>query len=100
MVITDRIAAVSTANKDGDYTNIPLENTSGKITKDNAVVIDTIVVTNTTVESAAALKPVINTVDNSSTRSNFANSGGSLGFLLTTLLASFGLISRKKTTRL
>lgn len=100
MVVMDSIAAVSTTNKGGAYTNIPLENTAGGITKDNAVVIDTIVVTDATVESAADLEPVINTVDNAIDSSSFSNSGGSLGFWLTTLLASLGLIRRKPTTRL
>jgi len=99
MVIMDSIAAVSVANKGGAYTSIPLENTSGGITQENAVVIDTIVVTDTTVESAAGLEPVINPIDNSSNSSSFSNGGGSLGFLLTTLLASFGYINRKKIKR-
>jgi peptidyl-prolyl cis-trans isomerase A (cyclophilin A) len=99
MVIMDSIAAVATANKGGAYTSIPLENTTGQITQDNAVVIDAIIVTDATVESAADLEPIINTVDNSSNSSSFSNGGGSLGFLLTTLLASLGLIRRKKTNR-
>jgi cyclophilin family peptidyl-prolyl cis-trans isomerase len=103
MVIMDSIAAVSTTDKDSSLgitlEDIPLENTAGDITKNNAVVIDTIVVTDTTVESAANLEPAINTVDNSSNSSSLSNGAGSLGFLLTTLLASVGLIRRKKTNR-
>ena len=104
MVIMDSIAAVSTKDKDESLgfllEDIPLENTAGGITQDNAVVIDTIVVTDATIESAANLEPAINTVDNSIDSSSFSNSGGSLGFLLTSLLASLGLIRRKSTTRL
>jgi len=95
MVIMDSIAAVSVANKGGAYTSIPLENTSGGITQDNAVVIDTIVITDTTVESAADLEPVINQVDNSTNSSNFSNGSGSFSFLLISLLASLGFIRRK-----
>lgn len=95
MVIMDSIAAVSVTNKGGAYTSIPLENTSGGITQENAVVIDTIVVTDTTVESAADLEPVINPVDNSTNSSNFSNGSGSFNFILISLLASLGFIRRK-----
>lgn len=96
MVIMDSIAAVSVANKGGVYTSVPLENTSGGITQDNAVVIDTIVVTDTTVESAADLEPVFNPVENSTNSSSFSNGSGSgsFSFLLISLLASLGLIRR------
>jgi peptidyl-prolyl cis-trans isomerase A (cyclophilin A) len=113
MAVIDTIAAMPTANKGGAYREIPLEDTSAAITQDNTVVIDTITVTDATIESAAALEPALNTVTSSannpdsdsdsnpdtSPNNSSSSSAGSLGFLLTTLLASVGLIRRKKTNR-
>jgi cyclophilin family peptidyl-prolyl cis-trans isomerase len=113
MAVIDTIAAMPTANKGGAYREIPLEDTSAAITQDNTVVIDTITVIDTTIESAAALEPALNPVTSSannpdsnsdsnpdiSPNNSSSSSAGSLGFLLTTLLASLGFIGRKKTNR-
>lgn len=109
MAVIDTIAAMPTANKGGAYREIPLEDTSAAITQDNTVVIDTITVTDATIESAATLEPTLNAVtsstnnpdSNSDTSLNNASSSsaGSIGFLLTTLLASLGLLRKKKPNR-
>ncbi|MEH6448401.1 MAG: peptidylprolyl isomerase [Oleispira sp.] len=113
MAVIDTIAAISTTDKGGAFGDIPLEDISAAMTQDNTVVIDTITVTDTTIESAAALEPALNTVTSSannpdsdsdsnpdtSPNNSSSSSAGSLGFLLTTLLASLGLIRRKKTNR-
>lgn len=96
MVVMDTIAALPTYNFGGALTNIPLQNNdTNSITIDNAVVIDTIAITDTAVDSAAALELILNTrVNNSGTATSSSSGSGSLGFLFIGLLAGLGFLRR------
>jgi hypothetical protein len=98
MVVMDTIAALQTYDFDGALTDIPLQNNdTNSITLNNAVVIDTIAITDATVDSASILEPQLNTQVNNSDNSSSSSSGsGSLGFLFIGLLAGLGVLRRTR----
>jgi cyclophilin family peptidyl-prolyl cis-trans isomerase len=93
MAVMDTIAAVSTGNKGGAYTDIPLEDTSIGITPDNTVVVDTIAIIDSTVNSASDMEPVL--TSRQATKSTSSGSGH-LGYLWVTLFSLLGLARIKK----
>ena len=88
MVVMDSIAEVSTGNKGGAYTSIPLEDTSEGITPENAVVVDTIAVIDSAVDSASGLEPVLTSRQ---TTKSASSGSGQLGYLWVALLSLLGL---------
>lgn len=94
MIVIESIADLPTYNFGGAYASIPLQNNdSHSITADNAVIIDTIAITDTATDSASELEPILNTRQNSeSTSSSSSSSGaGGLGFLSIFILIGLGL---------
>jgi len=84
MVVMDSIAAMQTKNFGGAFTNTPVESTSANRTRENSVVISSIAITDTNVESASLLEPELNnSIEISST---------SAGYLGTPFLLGFGFI--------
>ena len=97
MQIIDAIAALGRMNAGGAFTELPIRNYQNNvaITDEHLVVISDVVVTDATVNSAATLKPQENTLINSSdpNSGSGSSSGGSIGWLLLSLLGLF--INRK-----
>lgn len=85
MIIMDTIAEVSTSNRGGAFSSIPLEEVSGEINPDNTIVIESIAITDTNADSASDLQPALTT--RASTTRSSSNSAGSLNLLFTALLA-------------
>ena len=92
MAVMDTIAAVSTKEKIDAYTDIPLEDTSIGITPDNAVVVDTIAITDSTVDSASGLEAVL--TSRQATKSTSSGSGN-IGYLWICLLSLLGFARAK-----
>lgn len=89
MVVMDSIAAMRTKNFGGAFTNTPVESTSANRTRENNVVISSIAITDTNVESASLLEPELNnSIANSSTTAGNLGTPFLLGFILV-LLARF-----------
>lgn len=90
MTTVDAIAAVTTYNQGGAFTEIPLQNyTAGNaVVFDNLIVITSITVIDTTPDSAglAALNPPLNTSNNNG-GGNGGGGGGGGSFSLLSLLA-------------
>ncbi|MBL4796559.1 MAG: peptidylprolyl isomerase [Oleispira sp.] len=97
MVVMDAIAALPTKNFGGAFSSTPLQGSTNasSITRDNAVVIDSIAITDNTVDSASILEPLANTSrKNQDLTSN--SSAGSLGFSFVVLLAGLSIARRLK----
>lgn len=104
MQTADVVASTSTVDLGSAFTDIPmLDYTAADfandvaITEENLVVIADIVVTDSTVETAASLNPTENTlIDADTSTGGSANSGGGTFFWLS-LIAFLGVITRLKS---
>ncbi|MEP0355506.1 peptidylprolyl isomerase [Paraglaciecola sp.] len=106
MQTVDAIAATSTVNLGGAFTDIPMQNfTSADFSNDvvieeeNLVLISDVVVTDSSVTSAANLNPVVNTLINSDTSGGNVSSSGGGAFLWLSLVALLGFGARLQTRR-
>ncbi len=87
MVVMDSIAAMQTKNFGGAFTNTPVESTSANRTRENSVVISSIAITDTNVESAVTLEPELNSrTKNTSQTTNSSTSTGTLDLPLLLIL--------------
>lgn len=98
MEVMDTIAELDIQNLGGAFTEIPLQGSNKtSITTSNAVIVNSIEITDHTIDSASDLEPVENT-SLVYTGSDSDSGGGSLGFpLLLILLGGLGLSIYRKT---
>jgi peptidyl-prolyl cis-trans isomerase A (cyclophilin A) len=84
MLVMDSIAALPTKYFGGAFTDTPVEDTSFNRTRENTVVIDSIAITDTAVDSAANLELELNTRASNTGQIASSTSAGSIGipFLL------------------
>jgi peptidyl-prolyl cis-trans isomerase A (cyclophilin A) len=98
MQVVDAIAALSLLNGGGAFSELPIQSYTQTdfdndvlITDDNLAFISDVVITDATVDTAANLNPVANTLINSSTGGGGSDSGGggSFGWALTLMALLF-----------
>lgn len=89
MDVIDAIAALNRLSAGGPFSNLPIRSytqadvsNNVPITDDNLVVITDVVVIDASVDSAADLQPVINTLINQQPSVQGSDSGGALGWML------------------
>ena len=93
MAVMDVIAALPTKSFGGAYTNTPVEDISAGNTRENTVVIDSIVITDSTVDSRTDINLSSSTCI--STRSSGSGTGH-LGYLWISLFSLLGLSRNRK----
>jgi peptidyl-prolyl cis-trans isomerase A (cyclophilin A) len=100
MQVVDAIAALSLFNGGGAFSELPIQSytqtdfdNNVSITNDNLAFIADVVITDSTVDTAANLNPVANTLVNAPTDGGGSDSGGSFGWALA--LMTLLLVRRK-----
>lgn len=97
MAVMDIIASLPTKNFGGAFTNTPVEDTSAGDTRENTVIIDSIVITDTNIDSALAVDLSTSTCSNNQINTTSSSSGtGHLGYLWISLLTLLGLTRARK----
>jgi len=86
MLVIDSIAALPTKYFGGAFTDTPVEDTAFNRTRENTVVIDSIAITDTAVDSAANLELELNTRASNTGQIASSTSAGSIGISLLLIL--------------
>lgn len=98
MAIVDAIATVPIYNQGGAFTNIPLQNYTAPnaVVLSNLIVVTSVTVKDTTVDSAAGLNRPLTTRNNNGGGGNGGGGGGSLDLLF---LIGLMLVGRRRGSR-